>query len=74
MQLYNQVCSSQLADAVRIGLVVAHLGDDRERDHQQLNASRIDPWKAMRIEVKEVVIVHCGLVCSSRVKTLGDNP
>ena len=33
MPSYNQVCSAQLSDAIRITLVMDHLGDDRVHDH-----------------------------------------
>ena len=39
-------CNAQLSDAIRFILVMDHLGDDRVHDHLQLNASRIDTWKA----------------------------
>ena len=41
MQAYSQVSNARLSDAVRIGLVLAHVGDDRVRHHLQLTASGV---------------------------------
>ena len=42
---YSQVSSAQVSGAVLVGLIMAHLGDDRGRERLQLNASNIDTWE-----------------------------
>eukprot|EP00971_Amphidinium_carterae_P008148 161076-Amphidinium_carterae.1 len=56
LQKYHAVSDQEISDGVRVGLAMAHLGDERVRNHLQLNASRIGSWQELRKEVREIAM------------------
>ena len=54
MKQYQGASGEVVVDSIRLGLVMANLGDERIRNHLQLNASRITTWSELRAEVREI--------------------
>jgi len=54
VKTYSELTGDTIADNIRIGLVMSNLADECVKNHLQLNASRIDSWRALRDEVREI--------------------